>query len=231
MEQKSNIAFTSYAKKFNFFKWDSQYTIFSIDRKFNSEQNLLYDFYPKVKNDKKTRTKKQFIISEATEIDIIAYFEAQPNNSITNLMQESGLCLGTIHNILEKHKCVPYRYITTQTLVPGDQERRIQFCQWFIRIKSDLMAMFSRKNSHSWSRENPMLFRPCNPQRRFSVNVWCGLISSKIIGPVFYQGALTGERYAEMLTATLREFLDDLNLIDRQQMYFQHDGAPAHNIH
>lgn len=206
-------------------------------RKFRSNENVF----------KKTRTKKQFIISEATEINVLAYFEAHPNNSVNDLLKESDLCVGTIHNILKKYKFVPYKYRRTQTLVPGDEERRIQFCQWFINkmrtndnfwrfiLWSDESTfsnrgMFNMKNSHYWSRENPMLFRPCNPQRRFSVNVWCGLIGSRIVGPIFYQGALTGERYVEMLTATLVDFLDDLNLMDRQQIYFQQDGAPPHNV-
>ncbi|KAJ8943505.1 hypothetical protein NQ318_016285 [Aromia moschata] len=171
---------------------------------------------------KKPGTKKQFIINEATEIDVIAYCEAQPNNSITDLMQESGLCLGTIHNILKKYKFVPYRYRATQTLVPGDQERRIQFCQWFINkirpndnfwrlilwIDESIFSnkgMFSRKNSYCWSRENLYASSVLVTRRDALVLMF---------GPVFYQGALTGERYAEMLTATLREFLDYLNLID-----------------
>lgn len=206
-------------------------------RKFRSNENVF----------KKTRTKKQFIISEATEINVLAFFEANPNNAINDLKEESGLSLGTIHNILKKHKFVPFRYRPIQTLVPGDQERRTQFCQWYInqvRLNHNFWrlilwsdesnfsnrGMYNRKNSHYWSRENPRLFRPCNPQRRFSVNVWCGLIDSRIVGPVFYQGALTGDRYVEMLTATLGEFLDDLNLVDRQQILFQQDGAPAHNV-
>jgi len=91
-------------------------------RKFRSNENVF----------KKTRTKKQFIISEATEINVLAFFEANPNNAINDLKEESGLSLGTIHNILKKHKFVPFRYRPIQTLVPGDQERRTQFCQWYI---------------------------------------------------------------------------------------------------
>ncbi|KAI4463865.1 hypothetical protein MML48_4g00003543 [Holotrichia oblita] len=62
-------------------------------RKFRSNENVF----------KKTRTKKQFIISEATEINVLAFFEANPNNAINDLKEESGLSLGTIHNILKKH--------------------------------------------------------------------------------------------------------------------------------
>ena len=47
---------------------------------------------------------------------------------------------------------------------------------------------------------------PCNPQVRFNINVWCGRIGSKIIGPVFYGGTLMGERYLEFLATILEEF-------------------------
>lgn len=39
--------------------------------------------------------------------------------------------------------------------------------------------------------------------------MWFDLIGSRI---VLYQGAITGARNVEMLTATLWDFLDDLNL-------------------
>lgn len=206
-------------------------------RKFRANENLF----------SKTRAKKDFIVSEATEINVLGYFAAQPTKSITDLSEESGLCLGTIHRILKKHKFSPFKFRPTQTLVPGDHQRRIEFCEWFV-TKSNLnpdfwrlilwsdesnfcnKGLFNRKNTHHWSRENPKLARPCNPQNRFSVNVWCGLIGNKIVGPRFYQGSLTGARYFQMITEILTEFLDDLNLEERQQCYFQQDGAPAHNV-
>lgn len=77
----------------------------------------------------KTRTEKQFLI---TGIHVIAYFEAHLTNSFNDVKQESGLYLGTIHNILNKPKLVPYRYRATQLLVLRDQERYIQLCKWFV---------------------------------------------------------------------------------------------------
>ena len=89
--------------------------------------------------------------------------------------------------------------------------------------------MFNRKNQHYWSSENLLRHHPSNPQRRFSLNVWCGMMGSKIVGPVFYEGVLTGERYLNLLRNVLEDFLDDVNIADRQQMFFQQDGAPPHN--
>ena len=74
-----------------------------------------------------------------------------------------------------------------------------------------------------------MLVHPRGPQVRFSFSVWCGLIGSRIVGPFFYDGTLTGERYVEFMTEILNNFLDELDLISRQNLHFQQDGAPAHN--
>jgi len=34
-----------------------------------------------------------------------------------------------------------------------------------------------------------------NFQRRFSVNVWCGLVANKLIGPFVLDNSLTGNTY------------------------------------
>lgn len=196
----------------------------------------------------KGRTKKHFIINEQTEVDVLAYFEAYKNNSTRDLARDSGLSLFTILRILKKYKFVPYKYRPVQTLLPGDTERRLIFCQWFVDmcrqnlnflrhiIWSDEAnfsnrGMFNRKNMHYWSRENLFLPHPRNPQVRFSINVWCGLIGSQIIGPIFYEGSLTGRRYVDMLSELLVDYLDDVNLEARNGIYFQQDGAPPHQFH
>lgn len=196
---------------------------------------------------KKNRTKKQFVVSEEVEINVLGYFEAHPNNSIRELAREIDLSLGTIHKILKKYNFEPYKYRPVQTLHLNDDIRRMEFCEWFLHKCEDPnfpryvlwsdesnfsnKGMFNRKNYHFWSRENPFLAHPTNPQHRFSLNVWCGMIGSKIVGPFFYRGSLTGERYEDFMSHVLEDFVDNVNLMDRPRIYFQQDGAPAHNHH
>lgn len=215
--------------------WPDRRYFLKLYRKFRSNETVFA----------KSAPKKIFIINQDTEINVLAYFEAFHENSTRDCVRDLGLCLGTIHNILKKHKFVPYKYRPTQSLLPGDQERRIGFCQWLINMLNgnpnilrlilwsdesnfSNRGMFNRKNQHYWSRDNPMRHHPCNPQRRFSINVWCGLIGSTIVGPVFYEGTLTGERYVELLRNVIHNFLDNVNLDDRQRIFFQQDGAPPH---
>ncbi|KAI4472016.1 cysteine-rich secretory protein-related [Holotrichia oblita] len=88
-------------------------------RKFRSNENVF----------KKTRTKKQFIISEATEINVLAFFEANPNNAINDLKEESGLSVGTIHDILKNI-----------SLCRSDTDL---FRRWYREIKKDGLSFVS----------------------------------------------------------------------------------------
>ncbi|CAH1962521.1 unnamed protein product [Acanthoscelides obtectus] len=177
-------------------------------RKFRGNENVFA----------KTRAKKEFIISEATEIAVIGYFEAYRENSIADILKDSNFSYGTVQRILKKYKFIPYKYRPVQTLLAGDPERRLVFCHWYLS--------FCRQNVNNF--QNLLLVHPRGPQVRFSFNVWCGIIGSKIVGPFFYEGTLTGERYVEFMSEILTNFLDELDLISRHHLHFQQDGAPAH---
>jgi len=49
------------------------------------------------------------------------------------------------------------------------------------------------RNSHLWDRDNPHGTVESNYQHRFSVNVWCGVISDQFIGPYIFLQRLTGD--------------------------------------
>ncbi|KAJ8979677.1 hypothetical protein NQ317_001077 [Molorchus minor] len=55
-------------------------------------------------------------------------------------------------------------------------------------------------------------------------------INRKIIGPVFINGTLTGEKYLNMLEHEVEEYLNDIAVIHRQNLIWQQDGAPVHSI-
>jgi len=59
------------------------------------------------------------------------------------------------------------------------------------------------------------------------IDVWAGIIGAHVLGPVVIGGPLTGEHYVELLTDEVSELLNDLQLGD--QIWYMHDGAPAHN--
>ena len=56
--------------------------------------------------------------------------------------------------------------------------------------------MFNVKNEHWWAPKdaNPRRFQESNPQHRFSLNVWVGIIGNYIIVPHYFDGNNNGFR-------------------------------------
>ena len=60
------------------------------------------------------------------------------------------------------------------------------------------------------------------------MNVWCGVLGNKLIGPFVFYNILTVNAYEFFLRNELPGLLEDIPLMIRNQMYYQHDGAPPH---
>ena len=68
-------------------------------------------------------------------------------------------------------------------------------------------ASFSRDginnsgNVHTWSHDNPHETSVTHFQRRFSVNVWCGVIGNRLIGPFVFENCLAtrGGHFEQLL--------------------------------
>lgn len=83
---------------------------------------------------------------------------------------------------------------------------------------------FNRKNSHIWAQENPRSTRQVKRSGRSSVNVWCGILNDTVIGPIFFDGSLNGERYFNLVQEVTQNLPRDNDIL------WQQDGAPCHNI-
>lgn len=180
------------------------------------------------------------------DIDILAYFSAHPQTSIRSVVKELNVPFSYVWRLLKRHKWHPYSLHGCQALLPTDLQRRLDFCNWalnqhtenprFLRnvIWTDECRFSQDKdinsqNDHYWSTNNPMTVKEIQNQKRFSVNVWCGIWNTQIIGPIMYSNSLTGERYHDMiLSGGIEDFLDNLPLAIHQNIWFQHDGAPPH---
>ena len=75
------------------------------------------------------------------------------------------------------------------------------------------------QNVHTWSHDNPHETSVTKFQRRFSVNVWCGVLGNKLIGPFVFDN-LTGNTHEAYLRNELPGLLEDIPLMTRSQMYF-----------
>jgi hypothetical protein len=79
------------------------------------------------------------------------------------------------------------------------------------------------------SKRTQMSVFPGRTQYPWSINVWAGVLNQHFIGPIRIDGRrLTGQKYVEMLEGEISDRLEALNLDN--EIYFQHDGCPAHNF-
>jgi hypothetical protein len=81
-------------------------------------------------------------------------------------------------------------------------------------------------NSHVRSLDNPHSCAKTRFQSRFSVNIWCGVFGSQVIGPFVLEDRLIYERYHRFLEDELP--LSDVPLHIRREPWLRQDGAPPY---
>ena len=182
---------------------------------------------------------------EENEVNVLAYFHATPQNSISSASNDLGISYSSIQRILKKHKMHNYSFTPVQELFPDDLERRIQFCRtisnkieeepeflnkiiWTDEAKFNREGIFNRRNTHHWALENPYVVRPHSFQVKFSVNVFCLLMQDRFYYHIYEQN-LNSERYLEILQTIVEDFLNNLPLNEFVNCWYQLDRAPVHS--
>jgi len=97
---------------------------------------------------------------------------------------------------LHEEELYPYHDQRVKHLEPGDYAQRMDLCHW-VTAHPELLSLilftdetsFTRdgvnnlRNVHTWSHRNPHATCVTHFQRRFSVNLWCGVLGNRLIGP------------------------------------------------
>lgn len=189
-------------------------------------------------------TNRQF--EENTELGVLLSVEENARTSIREIADSVGTSLHTAWSVLKKHKFKPYIAQKVQALGENDPIRRREFCNFYLRtLQQDPLfyrkiiwtdectftnnGIFNRNIHRYWSQENPRFVIENHFQHRFSVNVWCGLLGDRLIGPFFIDGTLNQVKYHQLLTEDFESFLDELPLATLRDTHFQQDGATPHN--
>lgn len=176
---------------------------------------------------------------------MLFYAEATTSSSCRKIEEEVGVAKSDAERILKKYKYQPYKFKIVQYLHPGDDERRVTFCQWYLEqirtnesfgrlvIWSDecyfsSAGIFNRHNTRHWSAENHHLIFERAQQGRFGVGVSCFILGRRIVYRT-YEGGLTARRYLEILEEVIPELLENVPLAHYNSVYLQQDGAPSHN--
>lgn len=195
------------------------------------------------------------VLNEETQIEVIGQVSVNPEASTRQLASITGIARTSVRRVLKMQKFHPYKMKILQELGDDDPDRRIQFCELMteeIRREpsltknicfSDESSFFlngnvNKQNCRYWSDENPHIVVEGHTQNPQKLNVWCGILGDKIIGPFFIDGNLTGDAYVEMLNNLIepsivnevenqRDLGGNLNL-NEDLIHFQQDGAPPH---
>lgn len=183
--------------------------------------------------------------SLAFEEAVLQQIDDNPSTSTRAIAHNMDASKSTVWRTLHEQLLYPFKCQKVHELHAGDYAQRLEFSRWMLHkevdspnfLKNVLFCdetSFSRegtvnlKNNHVWAQENPHETVIHHHQVRFSVNVWAGIINDSLIGPYILPERLNGQTYLIFLQDVLPELLEDLPINIRRQMWFQHDGAPAH---
>ena len=138
--------------------------------------------------------------------------QRSPRLSTRRMASRIGVSLMQVWRTLHEEDLYPYHDQSVQHLEPGDHAQRIDFYH-LITAHPQLLSVIlftdkasltrdrinNSRNSHTWSHDNPYETSVTKFQRRFSVNVWCGLLDNKLIGIFVFDNNLTGNTYEVFL--------------------------------
>lgn len=181
------------------------------------------------------------------ENPILRTFDNNPGLSSRRVSRQLLVSKSTVLRVLHDDHRRAYHLQPVQHLHPGDEQKRLNFCQWLlhsIEVNPELLqkilwtdeATFTRSgivnyhNMHMWANENPHAVRPRSFQQEFSINVWLGIIDGYVCGPYALPRRLNGELFHDFLENHLFELLENVPLDVRNGSWIQMDGAPAHSV-
>jgi len=179
-------------------------------------------------------------------LNVLLAVQEDDTVGLRSIEKEHNVPKSNAQRILHKEGYRPFKFRICHSLVPGDQQRRMVFCEWLTRMCDENRefprnilwsdesyfsnnGIFNRHNRHYWAKENEHRVRPIRHQQRFGFNVWCGILGTRIIGPIIYEGTLNAERYFQFLNNDIEDILDNIPLAENNGIWFMQDGAPPHN--
>lgn len=138
------------------------------------------------------RPEKYNLDNEERDNRVLEYVQENPKTSTRIAQREVDVPKTTILRILNKNNYYPYKPTIVQTLVPEDVNRRMTFCEWYIEkcqedpgfhtkvlwtdeTRFTNNGVYNKHNTHFWSTHNPHMTEERRAQRRFGLNVWCGV--------------------------------------------------------
>lgn len=196
--------------------------------------------------DNSRRRKNKTVLTEERELEILLKFIEEPRRSMLSVAKELNISQSSVMKVMKKYNYKSYHILPVQHLNENDFRSRRLFCEeminrinenenflenifWTDESSFSTSGIFNRKNTHHWATQNPHAVAQVKKQGRRTVNCWCGIHKSKIIGPFFIGERLTGQTYLNILQTNVEDYLDELPLLDILRVCWQQDDAPPHS--
>ena len=158
------------------------------------------------------QSEREVVRTINTRENILEMVQRSPRLSTRRMASRLSVSRMQAWRTLHAEDLYPYHDQMVQHLEPGDHAQRMDLCHWIKahpRLLSVILftdeASFARdsinnsQNLHTWSHDNPHETSVTNFQRRFSVNIWCGVLGNRLIGPFVFDNNLTGNTYEAFL--------------------------------
>ncbi len=187
------------------------------------------------------------VTRDANVAVVLAFFMLHPHAG-TSAAAACRISQSSVVRVLHRFHYHNFHIHLHQALRPGDHCQQVDFCNWILNAIDDQRdflkhilwiddSQFTRdgivniQNAHYWSPVNPHWMREIAHQVRWHINVWCGIINTTVVGPVFYEGTITAQSYLQLLTIDVDDFIDDaIPLQALPRLWLQQDGAPLHYV-
>ncbi|GFV72290.1 uncharacterized protein LOC103512048 [Trichonephila clavipes] len=176
---------------------------------------------------------------------VLQELERNPSTSTRVVSRETNIPQATVWRNEHDEGLHPYHLQRVQALELGDYTKRMDFARWFLHesnadrnfaanvlftdeVTLSLEGVMNFHNLHTWADGTPHAIRPHGAQRKCPINVWAGIVGDCLLGPYILPEILNGSMYLTFLQEVLPEMLNDVPMLIRQSIRFQHDGATAH---
>lgn len=203
--------------------------------------NMHFDRTGSVSPTKRTRN-----VNNRADNVIMNELQGNTKTSVRQLARNLNMKPTKVWRCLKRNNQKAYKPKFLHTLENGDEDVRMEYSLWcqgnYLTDRTFLSKIMftdeatfttngvvSSQNARYWSDQNPNWMINCKRQYSSKINVWCGIIDNKIIGPFFFDENLNTENFLHFLNNVLWNGIEDIPIRQRQDMIFQLDGAPMHN--
>jgi hypothetical protein len=124
----------------------------------------------------------------------LSIVQRSPSTSTRRLSARVHIPHVSVWRTLRRERLHPYHLQRVQHLEERDFGERINYCQWLLDNNALHMKILftdeatftcnginNTRNNHIWNDANPHATSESNYQRRFSINVWSGVVGNMLV--------------------------------------------------